>query len=359
MLIQHLKSLHKKHFSTQPNPHFITNYLITSLNFTQTEALTLTTKLPHLKTPQKPNSVITFLTQCDLTKTQIKTILTNSPTLLTTDVNKTLKPKFHLLQELGFKGSCLENLFKQSCHFSSTRLDNNVKYLRVLLGFDDAKVFKVVWKSRCLLASDFEKKVSENVLVLRKYGLSDDKIEMLLLKNPGCLLQRAEWFDGAVKKVEPLLGIRPDSPRFLDGIETVMSLSEANLDKKLGVFRSFGWTDEEIVRMTGSLPFCLRKSEGMIKSSLEWFKEETGYEGEYLSTHPKLLVYSLEKRVIPRYQVLASLKEKNVLESRSSLCSVVALSEEKFMKDFVLPYREVVPSLYENYTNATDKKIKC
>lgn len=252
----------------------------------------------------------------------------------------------------------MENLFKQSCHFSSTRLDKNVEYLRVFLGFNDTKVFKVVWKSRCLLASDYEKKMSENVLVLRKYGLSSDKIESLLLKNPACLLQRVEWFDGAVKKVEPLLGIRPDSPQFLDGVEIVMSLSEATLDNKLGICRSFGWTDEEIDRMTRSLPFCLRKSEGTIKASFEWFKEETGYEDEYLSTHPKLLVYSLEKRIVPRYRVWASLLDNN-LKSGVSVCTIVALSEEKFVKDFVLPYREVVPSLYENYINATGLKIKC
>ncbi|GJX02556.1 transcription termination factor MTERF5, chloroplastic-like protein [Tanacetum coccineum] len=358
MLIQQLKSLHRN-YSTQTNPHLITNYLITSLNLTQNEALTLSAKIPHLKTPQKPNSVITFLTQCGLTKTQIKTILTNSPTLLTTDINKTLKPKFHLFQELGFKGSSLEKLFKSSIHFSITRLENNVRYLRVLLGFDDTKVFKVVSRSLWKLGSDYEKKISGNILVLRKYGLSSHKIESLLLKEPGSLLQRDEWLDGVVKKVEPLLGIKPDSPRFLDGVEIVMSLSEATLDKKLGVFRSLGWTEEEIVRMTRSLPFCLRMSEGTIKAKLEWFKEEIGYGGEYLSTHPKVLEYSLEKRIVPRYQVLASLKEKNVLKSKLSLYTAVGLSKEKFVKDFVLPYREVVPCLFESYTNATGQKIKC
>ncbi|GJT19292.1 transcription termination factor MTERF5, chloroplastic-like protein [Tanacetum coccineum] len=357
MFIQTLKSLHK-HFSTQTNPDCITNYLITSLNLTKNEALTLSAKIPHLKTPEKPNSVITFLTQCGLTKPQIKTILTNSPTLLTTDINKTLKPKFHLFQELGFKVSTLEKLFKPSINISSTRLDNNLRYLRVLLGFDDAKVFKVVSRSWWKLASDYEKKISENILVLRKYGLSSHKIESLLLRNPGCLLRHAEWLDGVVKKVEPLLGIRSDSPRFFDGVEIVMSFSEATLNKKLGIFRSFGWTEDEIVRMTGSLPSCLRRSEGTIKASLEWFKENPGYGGAYLSTHPKLLVYSLEKRVVPRYQVWVTLWVKGLLKNRwFSLCSLVALSEEKFVRDFVLPYCEVVPSLHEDYTNSTCLKI--
>ncbi|GKA85097.1 mitochodrial transcription termination factor [Tanacetum coccineum] len=137
-----------------------------------------------------------------------------------------------------------------------------------------------MWK----LGYDYEKKLSENILVLRKYGLSSDKIESLLLKEPGC-------------------------------------------------------------------------PEGAIKAKLEWFKEEIGYGGEYLSTHPKLLVYSLGKRVIPRYKVLASLKDKNVLKSKLSFCMVVALSE-KFVRDFVLPYCEFVPSIYENYTKSTRLTIE-
>ncbi|GKD05235.1 mitochodrial transcription termination factor [Tanacetum coccineum] len=106
-----------------------------------------------------------------------------------------------------------------------------------------------------------------------------------------------------------------------------MSLSEATLDKKLGIFRSFEWTKEEIVRMTRSFPLCLNRSEGMIRVSLKRFKEEIGYEGENLSSHPKLLMYSLEKRIVPRYQVLASLKEKNVLKSKLSLYTAVSRGE--------------------------------
>ncbi|GJV88508.1 transcription termination factor MTERF5, chloroplastic-like protein [Tanacetum coccineum] len=225
------------------------------------------------------------------------------------------------------------------------------------VGFDDTKVIKIVSRSMWKLGYDYEKKMSKNILVLRKYGLSSDKIETFFLMEPGCLLRRVEWLDGVVNKVEPLLGIRPGSPCFLDGIRLAMSLSEATMDKKLGIFRSFGWTEDEICTMTRSSPLCLRRSEGAIKAKLEWFKEEIGYGGEYLSTHPKLLVYSLEKRVIPRYKVLASLKEKNVLKSKLSLCSVVALSEEKFVRDFVLPYCEVVPSLCENYINSTGLTI--
>ncbi|GJX02555.1 mitochodrial transcription termination factor [Tanacetum coccineum] len=324
-----------------------------------------------------------------------------------------------------------------------------------------------LWK----LGSDYEKKFSENILVLRKYEVSSHKIESLLLKNPGCLLQRVEWLDGVVKKLEPLLGIRPDSPRYLDGVEI-----------------------DEIVIMTRSLPSCLRRSEGTIKAKLEWFKEEIGY-GDHRMEEPEtesdseeipfktekinkvkseyrkgessknksrnyefrmpmhkgipnknnsssgaINILNLDcisdlterKRILEKWSTEISLilqtnqddfqtaksvltliehktegniqslvkqaqwnedihgidffdsvidilytmfvgidyhgnKDLEIIKEQeqarrnklSHYTAVVARSEEKFVKDFVLPYCEVVPCLYESYTNATGQKIKC
>ncbi|GJW11694.1 hypothetical protein Tco_1577521 [Tanacetum coccineum] len=79
--------------------------------------------------------------------------------------------------------------------------------------------------------------------------------------------------------------------------------------------------------------------------------------------HNKLLEDAVEKLIqklpprVVRYRNRINLKSN--LKSGFSVCSIVAFSEEKFMRDFVLPYHEVMPSLYENYINATGLKFKC
>ncbi|KAF5810411.1 putative transcription regulator mTERF family [Helianthus annuus] len=344
-------------YSTQPmHDHFMVEYLVNSIGFSKDQALSALTEVSHLKSTQKPDSVLHFLKQCGLDSTQVRDIVCYRPKILTTSVHKTLAPKFRLLQQLGLPAPHLEKLFKQSYNFSSNRLSANVNFLRELLGCDD-KVNKVIQRSAWMLNSNYAHRLSSSWMLLKKNGLSDEKIQTILLKNPNCLLQNPEWLEATVSKVEPVLGIPPESPRFLDGLEIVISLSKSTLDMKFGIFRSFGWLDSEILIMAKALPFCLRRSEAKLQASLNFFMNELGYTPAYLATHPKLLVYSLEKRVMPRKQVLNILKEKKVLKSNFSLCSVAALSEEKFIKDFVLPYREFVPHLFEAYTKAAGHQI--
>lgn len=333
-------------------PHFMVDYLVNSLGFSTDQAVSASTKVSHLKSTQNPESVIDFFKQCGLDKTQIKNIVCFTPKILTTSVDKILQPKFRVFQELGLSGSVLEKLVKQSPTYSSNRLGSNVDYLKKLLNSDE-KVSKVIYRSWWMLSTNFAQKLSANMLVLEKYGLPNDKIETILLRNPGCLLQSPEWLESTIKRVEPVLGIPRNSPRFVDGIEIIISLSKLTLETKFGVFRSFGWTDSEIFTMVKALPFCVRRSEAKIQVSLNFFMNELGYTAQYLATHPKLLVYSLEKRVMPRNKVLEILKEKKLLKNNFSLCSVVAFSEVNFVKDFVAPYHEFVPHLLEAYTNAT------
>ncbi|KAL4557666.1 hypothetical protein LXL04_035852 [Taraxacum kok-saghyz] len=215
-------------------------------------------------------------------------------------------------------------------------------------GFPTTKHSPLQQRSWWLLSSNFAQKLSASILVLQKYGLPKDKIETLLLRNPGSLLQSPNWLESTIEKVEPVLGIPRNSPRFADGIELAVSMATSTLETKFEVFRSFGWSDSEIHTMVSALPFCVRRSEAKIEVTLKFFMNELGYTATYLATHPKLLVYSLEKRVMPRYKVLEILKEKKLLKNKLSLCSVVALSESNFVRDFVAPYNEFVPHLYES-----------
>ncbi|KAI3757420.1 hypothetical protein L6452_04957 [Arctium lappa] len=353
--ISALQSLIHSHYSTKSTPqnhpithrHFMVDFFVNSLGFSEHQALSAATKVSHLKSTQNPASVVDFFKQCGLDKTQIRNIVCFSPLILTTSVDKTLQPKFKIAQELGLSGSGLEKVFKPSINFSSNRLVANVNYLRKLLDSDE-KVIKVIHKSWWWLSTNFAQKLSANLLVLKKYGLSDRKIEVILIKNPGYLLQTPEWLEATIKKAENVLGIPRGSPRFADGIEMVASMTTSKLEMKFGIFRNFGWSDLEIITMARALPFCLSCSEAKLEASLNFFMNELGYTAAYLASHPKMLVYSLEKRVMPRNKVLEILKEKKVLKKNFSLCSVVALSEVKFVEDFVLPYRDFVPHLYSS-----------
>ena len=76
-----------------------------------------------------------------------------------------------------------------------------------------------------------------------------------LKSNPGCLLQSPNWLESTIEKVEPVLGIPRNSPRFGDGIELAVSMAKSTLETKFEVFTSFGCPDSEIHTMVRALPF--------------------------------------------------------------------------------------------------------
>ncbi|KAH0683607.1 hypothetical protein KY290_022230 [Solanum tuberosum] len=58
------------------------------------------------------------------------------------------------------------------------------------------------------------------------------------------------------------------------------------LDRKIGIFRSFGWSDDDILPMFRKLPYCLALSEVRIQKALNLFMKELGVKSAYLVSYP-------------------------------------------------------------------------
>lgn len=88
------------------NP-FLVDYLINTCGFSREKAVSASTGINTIHSPENPDSVINFLKDCGLSKAQIRYIITWRPKLLSANVEKTLFPKVRIFQELGFSGSGL------------------------------------------------------------------------------------------------------------------------------------------------------------------------------------------------------------------------------------------------------------
>lgn len=63
-----------------------------------------------------------------------------------------------------------------------------------------------------------------------------------------------------------------------------------------------------------------------------------------LVQHPALLMFSMEKRVIPRYQVLQLIKSK-LVKKEPSFYSVIYLPEHLFLEKYVSRFAETAEEL--------------
>ncbi|KAI7745638.1 hypothetical protein M8C21_002724, partial [Ambrosia artemisiifolia] len=239
--------------TTQP-PHFMIPFLTTTLNLSTPQATSITSKIPHLKTLQNPQSVITFLTNHNLTTPQIK---------------------------------------------------------------------------------------STNVELLERYGVCGKDIERVILRNPRLVTQSPVRLEEKLVEVEREFGITPGSSMFTYGLAASCSMNKVNFRRKVGVFKGFGWGEAEVFAVVRSQPLVLTHSEERLRTGLGFFMGELGLTAEWLSRRGNLLMYSLEKRVKPRYSVYVVLKEKGLMTRE--LHTLMCLSDADFVKNVVLRHREDMP----------------
>ncbi|CAI9106522.1 OLC1v1005704C1 [Oldenlandia corymbosa var. corymbosa] len=138
--------------------------------------------------------------------------------------------------------------------------------------------------------------------------------------------------------------------------QVVCSNAKSNIDEKFRVLRSFGLSDSQIFGMVSTHPYILAKLGPSIWRSVDYLMNELGYNLDFLASHPVFLSLSLEKRVKPRNEVLKILNEKKLNKRKAALYSVLIIPESKFLKNYILPFKDILPDVCETYMSKVEKQ---
>ncbi|XP_015166517.1 uncharacterized protein [Solanum tuberosum] len=192
------------------------------------------------------------------TSAKIKTLVSSSPKLLFCDIDTTLKPKIKGLQPLNLSGSDLVTLIEKS-DFLRRGLHTSIKptldYLRELLGTHDA-VAMVLKKEPRLISQNISKVLPPNIALLQNLGFSQIDIANFFQRYPRCLLRNPVCLQRVVHQAEEIFDIPRGSRMFLHGIAALVPLHESTLERKIDIYRSFGWSHSDICTMVRKLPSC-------------------------------------------------------------------------------------------------------
>lgn len=340
-----------------PQNGFLVNYLINSLGLSENEALSATKKVVLYKSSRNdPDLVVNYFKELGLNRNQIIRIASANPRVLTCNVEKTLKPKILCLQELGILGHDLVKVVT-GYNFILARglLIQPIEYLRNLLGSDE-DVAKVIKKCSCVLDGSAARVMDSNVQLLLKHGLSMERVSRFLLLTPRVFIYKPKRLEGILYMVENEFGISRQCVMFYYGVLAASTISKATIDAKVEVLRSFGYSDSTIYRMIKKFPSIVRSSEDKLRKAWNFFTKEIGCTSDFLGSHPTLFNHSLERRVIPRYEVMKILKEKNLSNRMPGLYRFLSISESKFLDEFILPYKHELPDVVDSYITAAGRK---
>lgn len=339
------------------NPFLLVDYLINTFGLSKEEAQSSTKKVTVNKSCRyDPDLVVNYFKSLGLDRNQIKTVICAYPKLLTCKVDKSLKSRVLALQEIGILGSDLIRVLMVSKYILARGpLTRSIEYLRNLLGSNE-NVAEVIKKYSCVTDYSACKVIESNVKLLEEYGLSRKTVSRLMLENPRCFIQTPARLQDILYMVENEFGIPRNSVMFYYGISAASTISRKTIDMKIRVLRSFGFSDLTVYGMIKKFPTLVRTSEDKMRKTWDFFVEEIGCDPVFLASYPNVFNFSLEKRVIPRYEFMKTLKEKNLTNRKPGLYKLLNLSESNFVNQFVLPHKDEIPDMVDSYFKTAGRK---
>ncbi|KAL5995555.1 hypothetical protein ACLOJK_025618 [Asimina triloba] len=332
---------------------FTLSYLINSCGLSPQSAISVSQKI-QLKSAENPDSVLACFRNHGFTETQIRKIIIGWPRFLLAKPEKTLLPKFQYFQDLGIPIELLTKVFSSGPSFLCRSLHNKiipyVEFIKTYLHSTEDIILSLNHLTR-FYVSDFRsiEVMKTNVKILRENGVPELFILRLIARHPAALMQTSARFDEIVRMVKQV-GFDPCSKNSNLAIRVVSSVSKSKLEEKANVFKSLGWSEDELLRAFKRQPMLMAISQKKIKRVASFFADEMGWKLCDLARYPNILILSLEKRIVPRCAVLKMLWSKGILmQKHCSVAAVLKVSDEAFSERYLIKYQELIPEILTLY----------
>ncbi|XP_072977984.1 uncharacterized protein [Typha angustifolia] len=339
-----------KHLSCTPD---LTISYLTNSCFLSPQSALLASQKVQLKTSKKPDSVLQLLRSYGFTDAHISRIIEKEPRLLTCDARKNLKPKMEFFHEFGFSGTNLVKLLTLAPLLLRRSLKDHLipglDYLQSVFQSKES-VVAVFSQAPHALHSNLKKTILPCLQALREHKLPEPRISRLLALQPGVLLQGPDRVNEIVEEVKAT-GIQMSDGMFIYAFGTISGLKKSTWERKMAVYRSFGWSDEEVLSAFRKTPMCMRISEGKIGEVLDFFINKLKIRPSYVIRFPQLLLPSLKKTTIPRCTVLSILNREGKVGEDLSIAAALTLPARTFLQRYVTRFQDDLPDVLKAYNS--------
>ncbi|KAK2646228.1 hypothetical protein Ddye_021423 [Dipteronia dyeriana] len=334
---------------------FAVSYLINSCGLSLDCALRASKKV-KFEAPENPDLVLSFLKNRGFSNSHISVLIRKRPALLLSNPEKTFLPKFEFFYSKGVSSPdlvkilCLEpNILKSSLE---ERIIPCFGFLKDFLK-SDGDVFAPFKIQPRFLTGFIETRVSSNVEFLQENGVPKSNITALLFRYAHRFTRNPDIFKKTVEQVKGM-GFDPLKFNFCLAVHAIMGMSKSTWERKVNLYKKWGFSEDEIFEAFSRSPWFLTVSEKKITKGMDFFVNEMGWKPSVLSKHPEFIMYSLQKRVIPRAAVFQFLLRKGLIESQhGKVGKLFNYSEKDFLDKYVNSYDEA-PQLWKLYKEKLD-----
>ncbi|XP_065026756.1 transcription termination factor MTERF2, chloroplastic-like [Musa acuminata AAA Group] len=333
-----------------PDPNFMVEYLVNSCGFSPSEAAMFSKPLARLRSTEKPDAVLNFMRSQGFDGAGIRKVISMKPNYLCYNVETNLAPKFQFLRDLGLSESDIVDAILKNpailCLEVHRSFVPKLEMWESLLGSREL-VLKHLKKTTRFFHSSVEKTLHPNLKFLRdECGIPEERVFLVLRSQPQLITNKPKSLRALVARADEL-GMPRQSRMFMWTLNILQRVSKERFEAKVELMRSFGWSESEFSSAVRKNPTFLSISLDMMRRKMEFFINVVGYTPSFIASQPSILLYSLQKRVIPRFRVTEMLKLKGLWTGKYKFTSILVFTDTKFMEKFVLPHKENVPELLD------------
>lgn len=324
----------------------LADYLINQHHFSPESASEASSLNFFLKDTENSDSVLSFLRENGFSNTHIEKMVAKRPNTLLINLHNTLKPKIKIFHEFGFSSSDIVDILSSDpwlLHRSAESFQRSFLVLKSVLG-SNAGVYKAIRACGWFLKHDLEKTLIPTIDILKNCGVSSSQIVKYVYTYPTLFLYKPEKVRGFVQRVDEI-GFDRNSKMYLPAIRTVSSLSKEKWELKLKLFRSLGFSEDDILSMFRSMPPAFTVSERKIQAVVETLLRRGDVDISFIVNNASLFLCSIERSLKPRMRVYDMLESKNLLRRKTGLATICKLPKGKFLEKYVLPYQDELGDL--------------
>lgn len=330
----------------------VKDYLLSTFGFSPNKVATISKPIANLKSPENPDAVHRFLQHQGFSESEIKAIVARRPTILCSSPENILGPNLRALRGMGLSDSTLTQIILYSpVVLQLSSAVSRINFWRHFVGGEEAALVKAIKCNMGLISHDIDGGIATKISLLQSHGFSTHDIGRIVCTVPFFIMCRVSTMEATLKRAKDL-GIQTKSRMFALCLRAMSSLSKEAFQKKMEIFKSFGWSEEEFISVLLKAPNMVCLSEENLKAKVDFFLGETKCELSYITSRPWLLTHSLEKKLRPRHRVLRLLESKDLAGRRKDFYSAISLTDSKFVAKYILPYKEDIPELHKAYVAA-------
>ncbi|MBA0767358.1 hypothetical protein Gotri_016250 [Gossypium trilobum] len=305
-----------------------------------------------------------FLDRVGYTDEQVHSLLKTNPALLFQGSGKKVYVLFGRLLKLGLKMNEVYSLFMQNPHILSVKCTKNFcKALDFLFDIvmQTEDIVHIV-STRMELMGSYSLKGPKTVC--RELNVKRDELCQIIKEDP------LKWFDVASKsKIQSSIRVASKDPStFLEKTAFLSRLGYLeNSDEMLKALKQFrgrgdqlqerfdclvnaGLDSNVVKNLIKQAPMVLNQSKDLLEKKIDCLTNWLGYPLESVVAFPAYLCYDME-RINQRFLMYAWLRERGAAKLMLSLSTILACSDARFVKYFVLVHPEG-PAKWDSLKNS-------